>query len=68
MLDAPLCYVHGNHDPLVEYSSASGTKTAPEGGDNIDLRCVNVAACSWPDWKAASATGRMGFISTRRTR
>ena len=42
MLDAPLCYVHGNHDPLVEYSSSSGTKTAPEGGDNIDLRCVNV--------------------------
>jgi Icc-related predicted phosphoesterase len=43
MLDAPLCYVHGNHDPLVEYSSAGGTKTAPEGGENIDLRCVNVA-------------------------
>jgi len=42
MLDAPLCYVHGNHDPLVEYSSAGGTKTAPEGGENIDLRCVNV--------------------------
>ena len=42
MLDAPLYYVHGNHDPLVEYSSESGTKTAPEGGDNIDLRCVNV--------------------------
>ncbi len=43
MLDAPLYYVHGNHDPLVEYSSAGGTKTAPEGGENIDLRCVNVA-------------------------
>jgi Icc-related predicted phosphoesterase len=42
MLDAPLCYVHGNHDPLVEYSSERGTKTAPEGGENIDLRCVNV--------------------------
>jgi len=40
MLDAPLCYVHGNHDPLVEYSSDHGTKTAPEGGENIDLRCV----------------------------
>ena len=43
MLDAPLCYVHGNHDPLVEYSSESGTKTSPEGGDNVDLRCVKVA-------------------------
>ena len=42
MLDAPLCYVHGNHDPLVEYSSAGGTKSAPEGTDNIDLRCVNM--------------------------
>ena len=42
MLDAPLCYVHGNHDPLVEYSSESGAKTAPEGGDNVDRRCVKV--------------------------
>jgi Icc-related predicted phosphoesterase len=41
MLDAPLYYVHGNHDPLVEYTSTSGTKTAPEGGENIDLHCVN---------------------------
>ena len=41
MLCAPLCYVHGNHDPLVEYSSERGTKMAPEGGENIDLRCVN---------------------------
>ncbi len=42
MFDAPLCYVHGNHDPLVEYSSVGGTKTAPDGGDNIDMRCVAV--------------------------
>jgi Icc-related predicted phosphoesterase len=42
MFDAPLCYVHGNHDPLVEYSSTAGTKTAPDGGDNIDMRCVHV--------------------------
>ena len=41
-LQAPLCYVHGNHDPLVEYSSESGTLTGPGGGDNIDLRCVQV--------------------------
>ena len=43
MFDAPLCYVHGNHDPLVEYSSTGGTKTAPDGGDNIDMRCVQVS-------------------------
>lgn len=41
MLDAPLLYVHGNHDPLVEYTSAGGTKTAPGGGENVDMRCVN---------------------------
>jgi len=41
MLDAPLFFVHGNHDPLVEYTSSSGTKTAPSGGENVDLRCVN---------------------------
>ena len=41
MLDTRLCYVHGNHDPLVEYSSAGGTKTAPGGGENVDLHCVN---------------------------
>ena len=41
MLDAPLLYVYGNHDPLVEYTSAGGTKTAPGGGENVDMRCVN---------------------------
>jgi len=41
MLDAPLFYVHGNHDPLVEYTSAGGTKTAPGGGENVDMRCMN---------------------------
>jgi hypothetical protein len=41
MLDAPLLYVHGNHDPLVEYSSDRGTRTAPEGGENIDMHCVS---------------------------
>jgi len=44
MLTAPLCYVHGNHDPLVEYNSERGTKTAPEGGNNSDLHCVTRAA------------------------
>jgi Icc-related predicted phosphoesterase len=41
ILDAPLYFVHGNHDPLVEYSSAGGTKAGPSGGENVDLRCVN---------------------------
>ena len=41
MLDTPLFYVHGNHDPLVEYTSAGGTKAAPGGGENVDMRCMN---------------------------
>ena len=39
-LDAPLYYVHGNHDPLVEYSTQSGTKTCPGGGVNVDRQTV----------------------------
>jgi Icc-related predicted phosphoesterase len=41
MLDAPLFFVHGNHDPLVEYTSSSGTRTAPSGGENVDMLCAN---------------------------
>ena len=41
MLDAPLFFVHGNHDPLVEYTSSSGTRTAPSGGENVDMHCAN---------------------------
>jgi len=35
-LDAPLYYVRGNHDKVLEYSSA-GQRTGPHGG--IDLHC-----------------------------
>jgi len=46
MLNAPLLYVHGNHDPLAEYSGRDGTsqKAGPEGGDNIHLRSAKVGA------------------------
>jgi len=40
VLGAPLFYVHGNHDPLVEYSAQGGTKTHPEGGVNLDCQTV----------------------------
>ncbi len=42
VLNAPLFYVHGNHDPLAEYCGEDGTdtKSGPEGGENLDLRCV----------------------------
>jgi Icc-related predicted phosphoesterase len=43
VLGAPLYYVHGNHDPLVEYSERSGAKTRPEGGVNVDRRTVTYA-------------------------
>jgi Icc-related predicted phosphoesterase len=35
MLNVPLLYVHGNHDPLVEYSSSGRQLTGPCG-------CINV--------------------------
>ncbi len=40
VLDAPLYYVHGNHDPLVEYTAQGGVKTHPEGSVNIDRKTV----------------------------
>ncbi len=40
VLDAPLYYVHGNHDPLVEYSAQGGTKTFPNGGIDLDKRTL----------------------------
>ncbi len=43
MLDAPLYYVHGNHDSLVEYTSSRGTRMAPEGGENLDGHCARVS-------------------------
>jgi Icc-related predicted phosphoesterase len=41
VLGAPLYYVHGNHDSPVEHGSDGSQKTGPEGGENVDLRCVN---------------------------
>ncbi len=40
VLNAPLYYVYGNHDPLVEYSAQGGTLTCPEGGVNVDRTTV----------------------------
>lgn len=42
-LSAPLYYVHGNHDPLAEYCGPDGQshKAGPDGGENVDGRCVN---------------------------
>lgn len=39
-LKAPLYYVHGNHDPRVEYTAQGGVKTQPEGGIDVDRRTV----------------------------
>ena len=38
LLNVPLLYVHGNHDPPVEYS-ASGQKSTGPGGTGISTGC-----------------------------
>ncbi len=40
-LNAPLLFVRGNHDPVVEYSTA-GQRTAPHGGVDLHRRSVRV--------------------------
>lgn len=39
-LDAPLFFVRGNHDEVVEYGNA-GQRTAPAGGVNLHRRSIN---------------------------
>jgi Icc-related predicted phosphoesterase len=40
MLGVPLLYVHGNHDPPVEYAASGAQLTGPGGGVNIHGRLV----------------------------
>ncbi len=40
MLNVPLLYVHGNHDPPVEYSASGQQSTGPGGGTNVHGRLV----------------------------
>jgi Icc-related predicted phosphoesterase len=40
MLNVPLLYVHGNHDPPVEYSASGQTSTGPGGGTNAHGRVL----------------------------
>jgi Icc-related predicted phosphoesterase len=40
MLDVPLLYVHGNHDPPVEYRSTGLEVTEPGGGINLHGRLM----------------------------
>jgi Icc-related predicted phosphoesterase len=44
LLNAPLLYIHGNHDPLAEFCGAdsSATKSGPDGGEDLDQRCAEV--------------------------
>jgi uncharacterized protein len=42
MLNIPLFYVHGNHDPEEEYTAAGERITGPGGGFNLDGRVVQV--------------------------
>jgi Icc-related predicted phosphoesterase len=40
MLNVPLLYVHGNHDPPVEYLASGGQSTGPGGGTNVHGRLI----------------------------
>jgi len=40
MLNVPLLYVHGNHDPPVEYSWSGHESTGPGGGTNMHGRLI----------------------------
>jgi len=40
MLNVPLLYVHGNHDPPVEYAASGLESTGPGGGINVHGRLV----------------------------
>lgn len=42
MLNIPLFYVHGNHDPLKEFTPAGEALTGPGGGINLDGKVVDV--------------------------
>ncbi len=42
MLNVPLLYVHGNHDPEKEYSHSGQILTGPSGGFNMDGIVTNV--------------------------
>jgi Icc-related predicted phosphoesterase len=46
MLNVPLLYVHGNHDPEVEYLSSGQQVSSPGGGINADSRFVREGGLS----------------------
>lgn len=42
VLNVPLYYVHGNHDPQVEYTPGGEAMTGPGGGLDLDTKVVEV--------------------------
>jgi Icc-related predicted phosphoesterase len=46
MLNVPLLYVHGNHDPPIEYSASGGQSTGPGGCINVHGRLVREKSIS----------------------
>ena len=52
-LNVPLFFVHGNHDPLVEYSD-HGECTSPHGGINLHRRVIR--------WNGVLIAGVQGSI------
>ena len=45
-LDAPLYFVRGNHDKVLEYSTA-GQRTGPHGGIDLHAGRLPTKGCYW---------------------
>jgi len=64
----PLLYVHGNHDPLAEYSGRDGTsqKAGPKAATTFTCGAPRWADAGGPGWRAASTTALATPTSTPR--
>jgi len=56
MLNVPLYYVHGNHDPEQEYTPAGEAIRGPCGGVDLDCRLVNING-----WLVAGLQGSIRY-------
>ncbi len=54
MLNVPLFFVHGNHDPAIEYCYGGGQVTGPGGGTNAHCRVIR--------WRGLSILGLEGSM------
>ena len=51
-LEAPLFFVRGNHDKVVEYSTA-GQRTHPHGGVDLHNKCITYNGLTWAGFEGS---------------